>query len=256
MSKLYLLVCYFNIDNLGKQIYHNEAWLIFGLFFIVFLSFLGGLIISPYLFTQNNENVIKEIRKSYSYKYINPLLECENSTISQDKNLTSLKKSVEFIINQQIINNKISFASVYYRDLNNGPWMGINEKEYFSPASLIKVPVMMAYLKEAEEDPSILEKKIINSKAFDYSQQNVTPTEILQLDKEYTVEDLLEKMIIYSEYFFLKFRLPALNSRLLKLPLSSSVFANCKSVPVALLTPAIPSSARSVQEILFELGLF
>ena len=94
---------------------------IFGLFFIVFLSFLGGLIISPYLFTQNNENVIKEIRKSYSYKYINPLLECENSTISQDKNLTSLKKSVEFIINQQIINNKISFASVYYRDLNNGP---------------------------------------------------------------------------------------------------------------------------------------
>lgn len=172
---------------------------IFGLFFIVFLSFLGGLITSPYIFTQNNENIIKEIRKSYSYKYINPLLECESSTISQDKNLTSLKKSVEFIIDQQITNNKISFASIYYRDLNNGPWMGINEKEYFSPASLIKVPVMMAYLKEAEEDPFILEKKIINSKAFDYSQQNVTPTEILQLDKEYTVEDLINRMIIYSD---------------------------------------------------------
>ena len=94
--------------------------------------------------------------------------------------MTSLKKSIQFIINQEINNNKITFASIYYRDLNNGPWLGINDSEYFSPASLIKVPVMMAYFKAAENDASILEKKIINNKNFDYSQQNITPTQILE----------------------------------------------------------------------------
>ena len=126
-------------------------------------------------------------------------MECENSTISQDRNLASLKKTIEFIINQDISIGKISFASVYYRDLNNGPWIGINASEYFSPASLIKVPVMMAYLKEAEEDSTILDRKITNTKIFDYSQQNITPTTVLEQDKEYTVNELIERMIIYSD---------------------------------------------------------
>ncbi|MFA6369128.1 MAG: serine hydrolase [Candidatus Shapirobacteria bacterium] len=170
-----------------------------GFFLVISLSFIFGIVISPYLFPQSNQNIITEIRKNYNYKYINPLLECENSSISNDKNLYSLKKKLQFIIDQEIDNNKISFASIYYRDLNNGPWLGINEKEYFSPASLIKVPVMIAYLKEAEENPLILEKKIVNTKDFDYSQQNITPTQTLELDKEYTVEDLINRMIIYSD---------------------------------------------------------
>lgn len=166
---------------------------------LVLLSFIGGLISSPYLFTKTNQSIVKEIRNNFNYNYINPLLECETSTISQDKNLASLKKEIQFIIDQQVSNGNISFASIYYRDLNNGPWLGINEREYFSPASLIKVPVLMAYLKETEKNPSLLDKKITNNKDFDYSQQNVTPTQTIEKDKEYTIEDLLERMIIYSD---------------------------------------------------------
>jgi beta-lactamase class A len=171
----------------------------FGILSLILLCFIGGLIASPFLFPKTNQQITKEIRKSYNYKFINPLLECESSTISQDKNLSSLKKSIQFIINQEIDNDQISFASIYYRDLNNGPWLGINEKEYFSPASLIKVPVMMAYLKETENNPSLLDEKIVNTKNFDYSQQNVTPTQTLELDKEYTIGDLINRMIIYSD---------------------------------------------------------
>jgi len=164
----------------------------------VLASFISGIIISPYILTSTPQ-LTREIRKNFNYQFINPLLECDNSTISQDPNLTSLKKSIEFIINQEINNNKITFASIYYRDLNNGPWFGINDSEYFSPASLIKVPVMMAYFKAAESDASVLEKKIINNKNFDYSQQNITPTQILEVDKEYTINDLISRMIIYSD---------------------------------------------------------
>jgi len=172
---------------------------IIGISSLALISFACGLIVSPYLFANSNQNITKEIRKSYNYKFINPLLECDISSISQDKNLSSLKESIEFIINQKVNNNKITFASIYYRDLNNGPWFGINEKEYFSPASLIKVPVMIAYFKETEEDPTILAKKILNTKAFDYSQQNITPAQFLEQDKEYTIEDLINRMIIYSD---------------------------------------------------------
>lgn len=162
------------------------------------VSFFGGIISSHYLFP-SSPSFNKEIRKNFNYQFINPLLECESSSISQDQNLSSLKKKIQFIINQETNNKKISFASIYYRDLNNGPWMGINEKEYFSPASLIKVPVMMAYLKKAEKDPSILTKKITNNKSFDYNQQNITPTQTLEIDKEYTIEDLIDRMIVYSD---------------------------------------------------------
>ena len=165
---------------------------------VVFASFITGIIASPYILTSTNQST-KEIRKNFNYQFINPLLECENSKISQDPNLTSLKDSIQFIIDQEVSNKKITFGSVYYRDLNNGPWIGINEKEYFSPASLIKVPVMIAYFKAAENDPSILTKKIINNKNFDYNQQNITPTQILEQDKEYTIEDLINRMIIYSD---------------------------------------------------------
>lgn len=169
---------------------------IIGISLIIIVSFSAGMIVYPNIFTPNTT---KETRKNYNYNFINPLLECDSSNISQDKNLSSLKKSIEFIINQDVGNSKISFASVYYRDLNNGPWFGINAGEYFSPASLIKVPVLMAYLKSAETDSSLLNKKILNTKTFDYSQQNITPTSMLEINKEYTVDDLLNRMITYSD---------------------------------------------------------
>lgn len=170
-----------------------------GISAIVLVSFTIGLYASPYLFPQANLTITKEIRKNFNYKFINPLLECDNASISQDSNLTTLKNSLQFIINQEVDNKKITFGSIYYRDLNNGPWLSINTNEYFSPASLIKVPVMIAYFKAAENDPSILEKKITNTNSFDYSQQNITPTQTLEIDKEYTINDLINRMITYSD---------------------------------------------------------
>lgn len=126
-------------------------------FFSLLIIFLVGFLIGK---TKNEEHYEEEIvRKNFNYKYINPILEC-NSDISLNSKLIPIKESIESIINQEVSKKNITFASIYYRDLNNGPWFGINEKEYFSPASLIKVPILIAYLKKAETDPSLLQKKI------------------------------------------------------------------------------------------------
>jgi beta-lactamase class A len=165
----------------------------------IVLAFSIGFAIAD----KTNVNIIKDddeiIRKNFSYKYINPILEC-NPDIAQNNNLNSLKTDISQLINQEIQQKNISFASIYFRDLNNGPWFGINEKEYFAPASLIKVPILMTYLKKAESDSSLLQKKIplIVTPDGD-SIQNIKPSVSLAPNQEYTVEDLLEKMIVYSD---------------------------------------------------------
>lgn len=172
-----------------------------GLWFIsLIFSFSIGFFTS-YKISSEHQFLNQEeiIRKNFNYKYINPILEC-NLDIEQNNNLNSLKNAVKQLINQEISQKNISFASIYFRDLNNGPWFGINEKEYFTPASLIKVPILMTYLKKAENDPDILDKKIplIITPDGD-SIQNIKPSISLAPNQEYTIEDLLEKMIIYSD---------------------------------------------------------
>lgn len=140
----------------------------------------------------------QEIRKSFDYKFINPLLECNNNIANN--NLSTLKHQIENIVRQQIDYKNISFASIYFRDLNNGPWFGINEKEYFTPASLVKVPVLITYYKKAEKNPEILKQNIINQiEADGVSIQNIKPTETMAPDQNYTIEDLINRMIIYSD---------------------------------------------------------
>ena len=146
------------------------------------------------------KNTLVESRYRQNYQYINPLLECDSTnSISNNKNLLELKKQINSIINQEIDKKNITFAAVYYRDLNNGPWLGINEDELFSPASLIKLPLMMAYLKLSESDPSILEKVITNTDIYNSKEQNYPPQEYLEPNQNYTVNELIRRMIIYSD---------------------------------------------------------
>jgi beta-lactamase class A len=88
---------------------------------------------------------------------------------------------------------------VYVRNLNNGPWFGINENEYYSPASLMKVPVLITYLKWIELDPTIWDKKILLEDDGLNTTQYYQSTKKLPTGKEYSVRELLEEMIIYSD---------------------------------------------------------
>lgn len=146
---------------------------------------------------QSNQNQ-QEIRKSFDYKFINPLLECNNNLANN--NLSTLKHQINDVIKQQINDKNISFASVYFRDLNNGPWFGINEKEYFTPASLIKVPILITYYKKAEKNPEILKQTIVNQEGADgVFIQNIKPSETMVSNQSYTIEELINRMIIYSD---------------------------------------------------------
>lgn len=132
------------------------------------------------------------------YKYISPLLECDYNQASIHDEFGPLKNSLSDYINSLQSKKVITDAAVYFRDLNNGPNFGINSSDDFSPASLLKLPVMMAYFKKSEDDPSILTKKVKYEKQPELISQNFVEKG-LKLGEEYTIEDLINQMIKYSD---------------------------------------------------------
>jgi len=146
---------------------------------------------------QQNPN--SEIR-SGGYKFINPLLECDNYQSSQLNSITKLSADIQQYISVVQQQQKVSLVSVYFRDLNNGPWLGINENENYSPASLLKVPVMIAVLKKAETEPEVLNKVIVFNGNPDLGvNPNIKDGGGLIKGKSYKVDDLLYRMIAYSD---------------------------------------------------------
>ena len=69
------------------------------------------------------------------YKFTNPLLECDLLSEGGFAELKLFKNKIAELIRGKIKNGNATHVSVYFRDLNNGPWFGINEKEPFSPGS-------------------------------------------------------------------------------------------------------------------------
>lgn len=133
------------------------------------------------------------------YRYISPLLTCADTNPSGLMG-SHLKDSLTSLIDEKIENNDVNHVSVYFRDLNNGPWVGIDEKEKFSPASLMKVPLMITALKLAENDPDFLEKKVTISQEDQGSTiPNILADENVAVGGQYTIEELIERMIKDSD---------------------------------------------------------
>lgn len=163
----------------------------------IIISFILGFTINGYIFA--NQVSPRQENHQSGYKYISPLLECSNVSANDNRN-NKIREKVQDLINQEIDNKNISFASIYLRDLNNGPWLGFNEKEKFSPASLMKVPLLISYLKLAETNPEILTKKVINNDtSYENLTQNIVPLKQAEYGKTYTINELLTYIIKYSD---------------------------------------------------------
>lgn len=180
------------------HIFIQSKKLLLTAFFLVFAVGVGfGQLMSLGLQKPRSTNSDR-IHLNPSYSYINPLLECD-SAVENFGSFQRVEGKLEEYIDSEVRKGHISATSVYLRDLNNGPWVGINEKDEFSPASLIKVPLLIAYLKQAEENPSLLEIPLTINNIDAYKDQNLIPSTLLGLGQQYKTIDLLRQMIVYSD---------------------------------------------------------
>lgn len=96
-----------------------------------------------------------------SYHFINEDFSCRKKHTISKASYVILEKDIQTYIASITTTNKVHNISVYFRDLRGGPIMGINEKDDFAPASLLKLPLVITLFSLDEEDESFLDKEIV-----------------------------------------------------------------------------------------------
>lgn len=163
---------------------------------VVFGLAIITLIVAPK--TNGTQQGVIERDKSGLYIFTNPILDYENINMEQ---ISIMSQSAADKVESLRQKYGLDFASVYFRDLNNGQWLGVNEKEPFASASLIKLPIFISFLKQAEDDPSINDKTVpvLASDVSHYTDQVIKPKDMLTVGQSYTLHDLAERMIKESD---------------------------------------------------------
>lgn len=174
-----------------------------GIVLLLAVGFFSGFFLSGWSNGRKMGNISFEKRMNESSTTLtNPLLECGNMPeeflLGETKRI---KAAVEAKIGTEIGSANVEHVSVYFRDLHNGSTFGINEKEKFTPASLLKVPIAITYYKIAEEDPGLLKKEFTyrGVENSDFAVPNFKPEISLEEGKTYSIEEMIAIMIKYSD---------------------------------------------------------
>jgi len=131
-----------------------------------------------------------------NFKLIQPLVLVEEK--NEDNSISNLKSTLNQFLQQKIANGEIRAASVYFNDLLNDKHFTINPSEQYCPGSIIKIAVMMTFLKESETNNSLLDKQIFFDSHFsDIPEQHLYGIPLIE-KRSYSIRYLISKMIVES----------------------------------------------------------
>lgn len=142
----------------------------------------------PSAFTVVRENDKELINRLY-------LVEIE----TESSKYTELKLELCKRILQYKDKGTVETASVYCRNLNDGSWMGIDGERCYLPGSLMKVPIMIYYLKKEQEHKGTLKKELLYEKPKQSFPSQVFKGDSILSGKKYQIVDLLRYMIVESD---------------------------------------------------------
>lgn len=157
------------------------------------------LIFSASLWSQSRLEDVKELRHNKTF-YTNPLLDCTTLKHSKVRSMLNLEIALKAEIKkleQQGLADKIS---LYYRELQSGGWIGVDEDVHYFPASLLKIPFMIAAFRQAEMNPDFLNRIVpVDSPMTEFIQNLGNNGFQLEVGSQQTIIKLIENMIIYSD---------------------------------------------------------
>ena len=140
---------------------------------------------------------LMRLKTSAGNQLISPLLLTELSCSTPEYD--SLKSEISNYIIEQQKSGVLTCASVYMKELLSGRWFDINGSQKYNPGSLMKVAIMLTYLKQSESEQSLLDKRFtLKSKMSDVINQLRTSPE-LQVGASYSVRELISEMIVNSD---------------------------------------------------------
>lgn len=167
---------------------HRQLLLITFLFLI---GIGGGYELYPHMHPASQ---FTEVRANDpTLHFTNPLLFYKSQP---DSRYDSLKSDLSSYIATAKSKGDVTDVSVYYRDMNTGEWTGIDENTPYEPASMLKVTMMIAYLKGSVDHPDVLTKQLYYKPLAEgeyYESQDVVP------EGYYSANKLIDLMITYSD---------------------------------------------------------
>ncbi|HLG91191.1 MAG TPA: serine hydrolase [Candidatus Saccharimonadales bacterium] len=164
------------------------------------LLILAGILLSVLGVFAGTFYVHRQEESCYQqHNLLNSGVVCGNPPVLNKSGYAGLRDDLEKYINQKRADGHVERVSVYFRDLHNGPVLGINELEAFAPASLLKLPLAMIYLKGAEAQPGLLSHQLRYVGNTTVDLQNFKPTQSAKPGQPYPIEELLRMMISYSD---------------------------------------------------------
>ena len=118
---------------------------------------------------------------------------------TEDERLMPLKEKITNYINEKK-GGVLKTASVYFNVLDSASgWFVINPDEKYNPASIMKVAFAITMLKEAENNPSILDKTVYYSRHSSSFHDQAILQHQLPPDKSYSIKELLRYTLAYSD---------------------------------------------------------
>lgn len=165
------------------------------------VGFAGGWVLHGAPFARDASGTERQAHRLG--RLTSPFLECVGQ-INADRGLVRVRTAVLRYIRQAQQRDPSLRVSVYARDLNNGPWIGIDEQAAeYTPASLWKVPLMLYILTLSEGDPDLLDREILFPGPEHMKREDTVvgaPGEVrMQPGRRYAVRELLFRMIANSD---------------------------------------------------------
>jgi len=138
------------------------------------------------------------VRITGKYKLVSPLLVCSSAQASDYDPDLALQNKIEAQIRAAEGAGQATDVSVYFRGFS-GHWVGVNDDDQYAPASLLKVPIMIAYFKESENVPGLLSKQLTYDGSTDANSAEVFKSAYDLKPGTYTISQLIQAMIEYSD---------------------------------------------------------
>ena len=191
------------LSDLQGALRHNRTTQLIALsaFILGILAAIGSLVLFQ---SQNTPSLVKGLRqsdistnKSSAYTFIDPLIATTGT--NHPEIYTAMRQEVStYVAGRE--NLELISASVEFRDINESSGFSLNPGEQYAAGSLYKLPVMMAYYKIAETNSMILSQDVLYTGTEDRNRiEEIKSSVQLIPGKSYTVEQLIEHMILYSD---------------------------------------------------------
>lgn len=145
----------------------------------------------------NNCNPRMSLVRDTRYKLIAPLLLADIDLPNQ--NYAAILEKGKNDIDSAKAAGYLTEAAFYFRNLNDGSWIGHNENHAFDPGSILKLSILIGYLRWSEAQPGILNSLVKFDKPIPNLPFQNIQGKSLQIGKTYSVRELIEYMILESD---------------------------------------------------------